>query len=1140
MAINPVEIIIRAKDQASSVFSSVGAKVSAVGAAIAAYFGINAFVGAVKGAAELEAKLSEVQAVSGATTAEMLLLRKAAEDAGATTKFSATEGAEALANLARSGLSAKDAVAALPPVLLLAQAGGVGLGEASDYVTKIVMGMGLAFTDAGRVADVLAKGANASNTSVTGLAQALSYSAPLAKSLGLSLETTVAIIGKFADAGIDASRAGTALNAIMAQFSDPASKFKTALAAAGITTVDFEQALRQLAAAGPKGSEAINAVGTEAGPALRSLLNQGIGALDDLKGKLDNAAGSASATAKVMENNLQGSFNSLASAWDTVKNALATPVLPVLKEGVEKLSAAFSDAVSSGVVAKFGESIAIAFASGIKWAQNFVASIDFTKVAADLRAFADRSGEVFTQIGQYASAAGNSARLAYGVMSAGTNTVLGAVYLLGEAFAGVASNIQSGLALIMRGYAKITFGNLSASFKQAADDIKLSADATWAASQALGTQATAAFVRVADAAQLARDGYAGLATSSTDASAKATPAAGAFDQVATSLAKVGSAADDAAAKVQSSADKQKAASEDLRKKAEADAKAIAEAFARAGIQTTEALVTAASTAQKDFELIKKSGQASAEGLQTAFKKYADAAIAANGGIVSGALKTEAAMAKVSFQTDSTGKVVTKAMTGAKSAVDGLSAATGDYLDKQKLVNDLNQASAKAIDTVDNASKGLTDTLSAETQAKVDNAKAGVDEAQAAYESAKASGDELGAAEALVKVKEAELEYAKVLAQAKREEAKAARETADAKAAEARAAAEAASAIAAEIANAETVTAAMKAQAAEARVNAIAKAGAAKEAYAHADALDAEAKGAERAVAAAERAVATSKKSLDDVRKATDEAANSARNAAAATQGVAAGGNAIAKAFDPMEAINQKVATLAKELGTAGNTADELKWATSLASEGVARLGEQNLQTLRAAIDSATQKMQTMSDAAKTALTSVQDELDQLNANYDDIERRKYEAKLKELQTLLDQAVFEKNQTAATDLREAIAKTKQLYEGFKIPDAIAKNKTEGNLSDTALASTGAERDAAQARAQRQRNIDTSKAAADSAAANQQTTPPGAADTDRRAGTSNTYTVNIPNYGTVNVASDSDASSLTRIIDQLARAKATAGV
>lgn len=721
MVINPVEIIIRAKDEASSIFSSMGSKVAAVGASIAAYFGINAFVGAVKGAADLEAKLSEVQAVSGATTAEMVLLRKAAEDAGSTTKFTATEGAEALGNLARSGLNAKDAIAALPAVLQLAQAGGIGLAEASEFITKATMGMGMAFSDAGRVADVLAMGANASNTSVTGLAQALSYAAPLANTLGLDLESTVAIIGKFADAGIDASRAGTALNAIMSQFADPASKFRTELAAAGITTTNFEQSLRQLAAAGPAGSSAINAVGTEAGPALRALLNQGISALDDLKAKLDSAKGSAADTAAVMQNNLKGSFDSLGSAWDTVKNTLATPVLPVLKDGVDKLSKAFSDAVSSGVVGKFGESIAVAFQAGIKWAQDFAAKIDFTQVAADLRAFADRAGEVFTQIGEHARAAGDSAKLAYGVMSAGVNAVLSGVYGLGVAFAGVAEGIQNGLALLYDGMAKITFGGISERYKQSAADMRLSAEATSAASYAMAAKAISSFTAMADGAQVARNAFTDLANSSAGAAAKSDTSAKAFDSVAASLSGAGSAATDAASKVSDSAAKQQTAAletkakvaalraeyeaavatgnwqlaaekmqalrdaakeaqgstAELKKKAEEDAAAIAASFERMGIKTKDQLTTFAATAKQDFERIKESGQATAEGLQSAFKKYAEAAIAANNGVASEALKSEAAMRGLQITTDNTGKSIVSAMGSGSSSVKTL---TGDVND----------------------------------------------------------------------------------------------------------------------------------------------------------------------------------------------------------------------------------------------------------------------------------------------------------------------------------------------------------------------------------------------------------------------------------------------------------------------------
>ena len=282
MALKPIQILINAKDEASAVFGRLQTKIAAVGVAVAGYFGIKAFGGAVKSAADFEAAMSRVEAATGASGKELEALKKAASDAGANTQFTASQAANALENLAKAGLSSTQSVQALNPVLNLATAADVELATAAEYVTKAVMGMGLSFDDAGRVADVLAKGANATNSSVTSLSEALSYAAPIAQTVGLTLEETTAIMGKLADAGIDASRSGTSLANILAQFSDPSSAFKKELAALGITTNDFNEALRQLEASGDKGKAAILAVGLNAGPALQSLLNQGMGSVDAL------------------------------------------------------------------------------------------------------------------------------------------------------------------------------------------------------------------------------------------------------------------------------------------------------------------------------------------------------------------------------------------------------------------------------------------------------------------------------------------------------------------------------------------------------------------------------------------------------------------------------------------------------------------------------------------------------------------------------------------------------------------------------------------------------------------------------------------------------------------------------------------
>ncbi|KQX34684.1 phage tail tape measure protein [Variovorax sp. Root434] len=726
MAFKPIQIVINAKDDASKVFDRLQARVIAFAALVAGYFGIQLFAGWIKGGADFEQAMSRVQAATGASAAEMRMLRKAAQEAAADVRYGFTElqAAGALENLAKAGLNVRDAIATLPAAMQLARAGDIELGTSAEYLTKIVNGLGLAFTDSGRVADVLAKGANATNTSVTGLAQALSYAAPLANTLGLSLEATVAIIGKFADAGIDASRAGTALNSILAQFSDPASKFRTELAAAGITTGNFEKMLHELAAAGPAGQRAIAAVGQEAGPALRALLNQGVDKLDELKKALQGAKGSATETAAVMQANLNGALNGLRTAWDSTVNALTTPILPVLKQGVEQLSGALRSAVADGTVGRFGTALATAFKNGIQWVQAFIASVDVPAILAKVQALADRAGALLDSFGQKAQTTGNIVQTVWGVMVAGANVVLAAIYKQAEGMATVVSAVQTGLALIMSGLAKITFGAVSAAFKSAAEEVRTSAEATGAVADAFGEKAGAAFDRAAEGAEQARAGWAGLTGDAAATTAAAASGAAAFTNMAMEMKAAGDTAQESGQKAASAAETQKVKAEEARasvkrlhaeydqaiatgnlelaaqkldelkkanlaaadaavtnKKAQADAAAeIDAAFQRAGIQTKAQLDTIAKTALRDFEMIRDSGQATAIGLGEAWKRAAEAAIAAGNGVAPGWVQAQAAMRGFEVTLDSAGRSTVKlkdAQTDATQAANGLAGALRD-------------------------------------------------------------------------------------------------------------------------------------------------------------------------------------------------------------------------------------------------------------------------------------------------------------------------------------------------------------------------------------------------------------------------------------------------------------------------------
>lgn len=707
---------------AAGVGTRLGSVVTGAVSAVAGFFSEDAFGGVVKGAANLEEAMSKVQAATGASSEEMARFKAAAQEASAGSSFSSVEALGALQNLAKAGLSATDAIGALPAAVSLAGAGSIDLAASSELLTKVIGGMGGQFSDAAHYADVLALAAQATDTNVVGLGQALGEAAPVAQKMGLKLEPTVAMLGKLADAGIDAGRSGTALKGILTQFSDPASNFRNELAQAGITTTDFETALHQLADAGPAGSKAIQSVGTEAGPALRELIGQGTGALDELTGRLQNSEGSAAAVAATMRNNLNGALGSLGSAWELVKDTLGTPVLPVLKQGVEQVTAVLRGAVADGSVTRFGESIATAFTQAIQFVREFLSNFSFSEVVARLQSFADEANAKLTLVAGYATAAANLFKFAWGVMAAGSSAVLAAIYGVGSVFAEIVSGIQSGFAKLDGLFSKFTFGKRSKEFAESAAEMKLASEASGAAAQALRDKATKALGDVADSAQGARDGFAGLmngASETVPATTAATQATAALTTEINSSAAAAAAAGVAYQKKMNDEQLTKQAAEEHRaaiaalraeyetavangdwqaaataqvkltealrqNKTEAGVtgEALKKAFSDLGVTSSAALTDQATKTKAAYELIKSSGTSTAADLSAGFRKAAADAIAANNGVAPSWVAAEASARGYRVEVDASGKAHLEL---ANKAGSGLTAvASGWQMSKEAL------------------------------------------------------------------------------------------------------------------------------------------------------------------------------------------------------------------------------------------------------------------------------------------------------------------------------------------------------------------------------------------------------------------------------------------------------------------------
>lgn len=206
----------------------------------AAAIGIGAIgIAAVGTAAHFNKAMSGVGAVAGATASQLDGLREAALKAGADTSFSASQAADAEAELARAGVSVADITGgALIGSLGLAAAGQLDLADAATISAQAMNTFGLGGKDVGHIADVFAAGANKSAADVHQLGDALRQSGLVAAQYGLSLETTVGALSAFHDKALIGSDAGTSFKAMLQRLTPQGAPAAAAMKEIGFSAFD--------------------------------------------------------------------------------------------------------------------------------------------------------------------------------------------------------------------------------------------------------------------------------------------------------------------------------------------------------------------------------------------------------------------------------------------------------------------------------------------------------------------------------------------------------------------------------------------------------------------------------------------------------------------------------------------------------------------------------------------------------------------------------------------------------------------------------------------------------------------------------------------------------------------------------------
>lgn len=349
-AVGALTSIVSHTDRATSASTNLLKQVLGVAAAYKLFdLGKQAIKSTVSKAAEFEAKMSNIKAVTGESAETMKKFNDAAIKAGADTAFSAADAADAIGELAKAGVSTKDILdGGLTASLNLATAGELDLKEAAEITSTALNAFKRDGMTATQAANQLAGAANASATDVHELKYGLSMVAPVASGLGLSFRDTTNALAVFAQNGLKGSDAGTSLKTMLMNLQpqtkaqrnmmmdlgivteDGANKFFTAEGKiksfaeisqvlkdhlGGLTDAEKQMALKTM-------------FGTDAVRAATIAMNEGADGANNMQAAIDKVSAAQVAAEKL--NNLKGAVEALSGSWETLQITVGTAVLPVL------------------------------------------------------------------------------------------------------------------------------------------------------------------------------------------------------------------------------------------------------------------------------------------------------------------------------------------------------------------------------------------------------------------------------------------------------------------------------------------------------------------------------------------------------------------------------------------------------------------------------------------------------------------------------------------------------------------------------------------------------------------------------------------------------------------------------------------
>lgn len=333
--------------------------------------GLKAIANAAKEAAEscaqvgidFSSSMSNVAATMGMTAEQVSSgaedyqkLENAARECGETTKYTASESADALNYLALAGYDVNKAVETLPKVLNLATASGMDLASCTDMVTDTMSALQLQTSDLDGYMDMMAKTAQKSNTTVAMLGEGILQCAGTVKSTGQDVDTMCTSLGILANNGIKGAEGGTHLRNMLLSLTSPTDVASAKLKELGVSVADSEGNIRDIndifgdlnaklsKLSDDQKTKALSDIFNKTDLSSVNAMLQGMsGSFDDLKAQVDNADGACQTMADTMNNNLKGKLAIMDSSLESLGITIFDKFSAPLEDAAEKGSELFSE-----------------------------------------------------------------------------------------------------------------------------------------------------------------------------------------------------------------------------------------------------------------------------------------------------------------------------------------------------------------------------------------------------------------------------------------------------------------------------------------------------------------------------------------------------------------------------------------------------------------------------------------------------------------------------------------------------------------------------------------------------------------------------------------------------------------------------